>query len=60
MGNTLADWLFGVRDRALLLIGFAGACRRSELVGLDVRDVQASLDPAMYAGHRLRVGLADP
>jgi integrase len=30
----------GVRDRALLLIGFTGAFRRSELVGLDVSDVQ--------------------
>lgn len=28
-----------VRDRCLLLIGFAGAMRRSELVGLDVADV---------------------
>ena len=27
------------RDRALLLVGFAGALRRSELVGLDVADV---------------------
>ena len=29
----------GCRDRALLLLGFAGALRRSELVGLDVADV---------------------
>jgi site-specific recombinase XerD len=28
-----------VRDRALLLVGFAGALRRSELVALDVADV---------------------
>jgi integrase len=28
-----------VRDRALLLVGFAGAFRRSELVSLDVADV---------------------
>lgn len=28
----------GLRDRALLLIGFAGAFRRSELVALDVED----------------------
>lgn len=28
-----------VRDRALLLIGFAGGFRRSELVGLDVEDI---------------------
>jgi len=30
----------GVRDRALLLMGFAGAFRRSELVALDVADVR--------------------
>jgi integrase len=30
------------RDRALILMGFAGAFRRSELVGLDVNDVQAT------------------
>jgi len=29
----------GLRDRALLLLGFAGAFRRSELVALDVADV---------------------
>src|ERR1019366_348735 len=28
----------GIRDRALILLGFAGAFRRSELVGLDVDD----------------------
>ncbi|MET3840440.1 integrase [Bradyrhizobium sp. OAE829] len=31
--------LTGMRDRALLLIGFAGAFRRSELVALDVADL---------------------
>lgn len=30
--------LIGTRDRALVLLGFAGAFRRSELVGLDVED----------------------
>jgi integrase len=34
------DSLKDVRDRALLLIGFAGGFRRSELVGLDYGDVQ--------------------
>src|SRR6266851_6611000 len=34
--------LIGTRDRALLLTLFAGAFRRSELVGLDVADVQIS------------------
>lgn len=31
--------LQGLRDRALLLLGFLGAFRRSELVGLDVEDI---------------------
>ena len=35
----LGDKPIDVRDRALLLIGFAGALRRSELVGLDVVDI---------------------
>ncbi len=34
----------GCRDRALLLLGFAGALRRSELVGLDVDDVTEGTD----------------
>jgi integrase len=34
----------GCRDRALLLLGFAGALRRSELVGLDVADVTEGTD----------------
>ena len=33
------DTLTGLRDRALLLLGFAGAFRRSELVGLQVADL---------------------
>jgi integrase len=34
----------GCRDRALLLLGFAGALRRSELVGLDVADLTEGTD----------------
>jgi site-specific recombinase XerD len=40
MVAALPPKLIGVRDRALLLIGFAGAFRRSELVSLDVGDVE--------------------
>ena len=40
MVGALPDDLRGKRDRALLLVGFAGAFRRSELVGLDVADVR--------------------
>lgn len=36
---TLDASLSGVRDRALLLVDFAGAFRRSELVALEVRDL---------------------
>ncbi|RUW62166.1 tyrosine-type recombinase/integrase, partial [Mesorhizobium sp. M4B.F.Ca.ET.049.02.1.2] len=36
MINTLGHALRGMRDRAILLLGFAGGLRRSEIVGLDV------------------------
>jgi integrase len=36
VGDSMKD----VRDRALLLLGFAGGFRRSELVGLDVADIE--------------------
>jgi site-specific recombinase XerD len=44
MVGQLPDSLLGVRDRALLLLGFAGAFRRSELVGLTVEDVAIQRD----------------
>jgi site-specific recombinase XerD len=40
MVRALPDDLPGLRDKALLLLGFAGAFRRSELVGLHLRDIQ--------------------
>lgn len=39
MIRTAPDTLAGNRDRALLLLGFAGGFRRSELVSLDVEDL---------------------
>ena len=39
-GTGLAD----LRDRALLLLGFAGAFRRSELVALDIEDIEETKD----------------
>ena len=39
MLRAIPDTLLGLRDRALLLVGFAGAFRRSELVSLDVADI---------------------
>ena len=44
MIERLAANLIGVRDRALLLIGFSGAFRRSELVALDVSDIAVTRD----------------
>ena len=40
MVAALSSSPIGDRDRALLLLGFAGAFRRSELVALDVADLQ--------------------
>ncbi len=39
MVAALPETPLGTRDRALLLLGFAGAFRRSELVSLDVADL---------------------
>jgi site-specific recombinase XerD len=39
-GRRLAE----LRDRALLLIGFAGAFRRSELVALDIEDIEEAAE----------------
>jgi len=36
--------LIGIRNRALLVIGWAGALRRSELVSLNINDVSKSRD----------------
>ncbi|WP_238296747.1 site-specific integrase [Methylobacterium soli] len=40
----IPDTLTGKRDRALLALGFAGAFRRSELVGLNVEDIREDKD----------------
>jgi integrase len=45
----------GRRDRALLLFGFAGALRRSELVALQVEDVAV-----VAGGLRLRISRGKP
>lgn len=39
LAHVTRDTLRGKRDRALILLGFAGAFRRSELVALDIEDV---------------------
>jgi integrase len=38
--DKTGDGIKDARDRALLLLGFAGGFRRSELVGLDVADIE--------------------
>jgi integrase len=43
VGDMPSD-LRGLRDRALMLVGFAGALRRSELIALDVQDIEEGPD----------------
>jgi site-specific recombinase XerD len=40
IAHCRTDTLAGLRDKALLLVGFAGAFRRSELVALTVNDIE--------------------
>lgn len=40
MVALLPDSLIGIRDRAIILVGWGGAFRRSELVKLDISDVR--------------------
>ena len=40
--EVCGDDLAGLRDRALILLGFAGALRRSELVGINVGHVRST------------------
>ena len=40
IAGALPNTLGGIRDKALLLIGFAGAFRRSELVALNVSNLE--------------------
>ncbi len=56
MLRTCGDDLAGLRDKALLLTGFAGGLRRSELVALDVEDVRYTKDGMVL---RIRSSKAD-
>lgn len=40
MARATPDTLVGCRDKAIILVGFAGALRRSELVALNVADIE--------------------
>jgi integrase len=44
MLDVLPDSSLGCRDGALLLLGFSGGFRRSEIVGLDVADIEFTSD----------------
>lgn len=44
MSTAAPKRLLGIRDRTLLLIGFAGAFRRAELVALNVEDIRETSD----------------
>jgi site-specific recombinase XerD len=57
MLDALDDGLLGCRDRALLLVGFAGGFRRSELVSLDVPDISETADGLVI---RVRRSKTDP
>lgn len=52
MVEALPEGLLGARDRALLLVGFAGAFRRSELVGINREDVSFTLEGAVVTLRR--------
>ncbi len=49
---TTGDGLKDARDRALLLVGFAGAFRRSELVAIDCADVEPVKQGVVVHVHR--------
>ena len=45
--DQLPEGIRGERDKALLLVGFGGAFRRSELINITVRDIQFERDRAI-------------
>jgi integrase len=57
MVEALPDNLAGRRDRALLLLGFAGGFRRCELAALDVEDVEPTEEGLVV---KLRRSKTDP
>jgi site-specific recombinase XerD len=57
MLDRLDEGLLGLRDRALLLMGFAGGFRRSEVALLDVEDAAGTADGLVI---RVRRSKTDP
>lgn len=56
--KQIPDSLLGLRDRALLLVGFAGAFRRSELVALDAGDIERTRDGLVVTVRRSKTDQA--
>jgi site-specific recombinase XerD len=52
MVHALPDSIAGVRDRALILAGWAVACRPADLIDLDVTDIELSAREAELSFHR--------
>lgn len=52
---ALPDTLLGLRDRALLLLGFSSAFRRSELVALNAEDVKETGDGLILTLRRSKI-----
>jgi site-specific recombinase XerD len=44
MLTSIPDTLIGKRNRSLILLGYAGALRRSELVSIDIEDIEFTVD----------------
>ena len=53
--DATGEGLIGTRDRALILLGFAGAFRRSELVNLDIADCAFGKDGLTVTLRRSKV-----
>src|SRR4029077_3802981 len=55
MVDAVGSGPHGQRDRAILLLGFCGAFRRSELVALDVADLSFSADGLIVTVRRSKI-----
>lgn len=50
VSETVPNWVIGQRDRAVLVFGFAGSFRRSELAALDLLDLELGAE-----GYRVKI-----
>ncbi len=60
MMTALPDTLTGHRDRAIILLGFAGAMRRSELAALDLGDLELTEEGFVVSIRRSKTELGTP